>query len=184
MFNGLVDCYAADKELTFSRFEYNGRAIKVYIDRNNDRHNSAPNQPPPRNQFQPYVPQPFYGQQQRPFAQPGPGAAAPWHQPVGELQSFGAQTAQNSSSDNATRKSPILPLKVDTSISLSTDAQPAVSQSKPSGGKHPHPGPITMPSFPNFTNGNPLSPLQTRGLPPMTPSMPGFVFNAHPVSSH
>jgi len=24
---------------------------------------------------------------------------------------------------------------------------------------------------------NPLSPLQTRGLPPMTPSMPGFVFN-------
>ncbi|KAI9633132.1 uncharacterized protein MKK02DRAFT_8751, partial [Dioszegia hungarica] len=44
-----------------------------------------------------------------------------------------------------------------------------------------HPGPISMPPFsPLHTpgSGNPLSPLQTRGLPPMTPSMPGFVFNA------
>ena len=43
-----------------------------------------------------------------------------------------------------------------------------------------HPGPISMPPFPSIDNGNPLSPLQTRGLPPMTPSMPGFVFNAYP----
>jgi hypothetical protein len=42
-----------------------------------------------------------------------------------------------------------------------------------------HPGPIAMPPWPapNFDYPNPLSPLQTRGLPPMTPSMPGFVFN-------
>jgi hypothetical protein len=47
-----------------------------------------------------------------------------------------------------------------------------------------HPGPIAMPphptamhAWPNQDYGHPLSPLQTRGLPPMTPSMPGFVFN-------
>jgi len=42
-----------------------------------------------------------------------------------------------------------------------------------------HPGPIAMPPWPapNFDYPNPLSPLQTRGLPPMTPSMPGFVFH-------
>ncbi|ORY27376.1 hypothetical protein BCR39DRAFT_560102 [Naematelia encephala] len=43
-----------------------------------------------------------------------------------------------------------------------------------------HPGPLAMPSFSSMDNGFPLSPLQTRGLPPMTPSMPGFVFNAYP----
>lgn len=41
-----------------------------------------------------------------------------------------------------------------------------------------HPGPISMPPWPSsLDTSNPLSPLQTRGLPPMTPSMPGFVFN-------
>ena len=45
--------------------------------------------------------------------------------------------------------------------------------------QHHHPGPISMPPFPSLENGN-FSPLQTRGLPPMTPSMPGFVFNAYP----
>jgi hypothetical protein len=47
--------------------------------------------------------------------------------------------------------------------------------------RHQPPGPIQMPTFaPLDTPGhNPLSPLQ-RGLPPMTPSMPGFVFNAYP----
>ena len=46
-----------------------------------------------------------------------------------------------------------------------------------------HPGPIAMPSFPPLQipgDTNTLSPLQTRNLPPMTPSMPGFVFNAYP----
>lgn len=43
-----------------------------------------------------------------------------------------------------------------------------------------HPGPISLPPFPSPSDINPLSPLQTRNLPPMTPSMPGFVFNAHP----
>lgn len=44
---------------------------------------------------------------------------------------------------------------------------------------HHHPGPIAMPSWPNVDYSNPLSPLQ-RGLPPMTPSMPGFVFHPFP----
>ena len=43
-----------------------------------------------------------------------------------------------------------------------------------------HPGPISMPPFPSLDNGNQFSPFQTRNLPPMTPSMPGFVFNAYP----
>ena len=48
--------------------------------------------------------------------------------------------------------------------------------------RHHHPGPIAMPTFAplDAPGQNPLSPLQTRGLPPMTPSMPGFVFNAYP----
>lgn len=41
----------------------------------------------------------------------------------------------------------------------------------------PHPEHIAMPPWPSLDTSNPLSPLQTRGLPPMTPSMPGFVFN-------
>lgn len=43
-----------------------------------------------------------------------------------------------------------------------------------------HPGPITLPPFPTLGEINPISPMQTRNLPPMTPSMPGFVFNAYP----
>ncbi|WVQ93950.1 hypothetical protein IAU59_001028 [Kwoniella sp. CBS 9459] len=43
-----------------------------------------------------------------------------------------------------------------------------------------HPGPISMPAFPSMDHSNPLSPIGARGLPPMTPSMPGFVFNAYP----
>ena len=43
-----------------------------------------------------------------------------------------------------------------------------------------HPGPIQLPPFPALGEINPMSPLQTRNLPPMTPSMPGFVFNAYP----
>jgi hypothetical protein len=42
-----------------------------------------------------------------------------------------------------------------------------------------HPGPIAMPPWPNVDYSNPLSPLQ-RGLPPMTPSMPSFVFHPFP----
>ena len=34
-----------------------------------------------------------------------------------------------------------------------------------------HPGRIIMPSFNGFAQGNPLSPVQQRGLPPMTPSV-------------
>jgi RNA recognition motif-containing protein len=65
-----------------------------------------------------------------------------------------------------------------------------------------HPGRIIMPSFSGFAP-NPLSPIQTRGMPPMTPSvsisvvprrlspayasaayyqMPGYNFHAYPVS--
>lgn len=62
--------------------------------------------------------------------------------------------------------------------SLSKDHTPNPHSHTPAFRSHHHPGPITMPSFTPMDN--PLSPLQTRGLPPMTPSMPGFVFNAHP----
>lgn len=61
----------------------------------------------------------------------------------------------------------------------STAARPAAQQTPPNP-KHKHPGPISLPPFPTPSEINPMSPLQTRNLPPMTPSMPGFVFNAHP----
>lgn len=64
---------------------------------------------------------------------------------------------------------------------LNTSPAPATPQRSSSDEtKAKHPGPISLPPFPNLSEMNPLSPLQTRGLPPMTPSMPGFVFNAYP----
>ncbi|KZT53107.1 hypothetical protein CALCODRAFT_511644 [Calocera cornea HHB12733] len=43
---------------------------------------------------------------------------------------------------------------------------------------HPHhPGPISLPSAGMNYLGGPLSPLMTQGLPPMTPTMPGFLFH-------
>ncbi len=43
------------------------------------------------------------------------------------------------------------------------------------------PGTLSLPSQ-AFSIPNPMSPHLTRGLPPMTPSMPGFTFHAPPVS--
>ncbi|EJT53086.1 hypothetical protein A1Q1_00093 [Trichosporon asahii var. asahii CBS 2479] len=67
---------------------------------------------------------------------------------------------------------------------LNTGSSPAApvtpQRSSSDEQKAKHPGPISLPPFPNLSEMNPLSPLQTRGLPPMTPSMPGFVFNAYP----
>ncbi|BEI97940.1 hypothetical protein CcaverHIS631_0302390 [Cutaneotrichosporon cavernicola] len=60
-----------------------------------------------------------------------------------------------------------------------TPVRPGVNDD-PALNKPRHPGPITLPPFPTMTEMNPLSPMQTRNLPPMTPSMPGFVFNAYP----
>ncbi|KAF8741168.1 RNA recognition motif, partial [Rhizoctonia solani] len=52
---------------------------------------------------------------------------------------------------------------------------------------HPHPGPITLPpaGVTQFPPASALSPLLTRagGLPPMTPSMPGFNFNPQAVAT-
>ncbi|WVW81670.1 hypothetical protein I302_103665 [Kwoniella bestiolae CBS 10118] len=59
-----------------------------------------------------------------------------------------------------------------------THQTPGIHQHTPNFRQLHHPGPISMPPFPPMQSDNPLSPLQTRGLPPMTPSMPGFVFNA------
>ncbi|WWC85695.1 uncharacterized protein L201_000561 [Kwoniella dendrophila CBS 6074] len=59
-----------------------------------------------------------------------------------------------------------------------THGTPGLHQHTPNLRQLHHPGPISMPSFPPMQQENPLSPLQSRGLPPMTPSMPGFVFNA------
>lgn len=47
---------------------------------------------------------------------------------------------------------------------------------------HQRPGRIALPAFPTFGNASAMSPIQTRGLPPMTPSMPGFSFQMYPVS--
>lgn len=75
-----------------------------------------------------------------------------------------------------------IPWQLNTAINSSPASAP-----RKEGGDDPfqrpsrHPGPIQLPPFaPLGDVGNPLSPLQTRNLPPMTPSMPGFVFNAYP----
>ncbi|WWC57933.1 uncharacterized protein I303_100468 [Kwoniella dejecticola CBS 10117] len=93
-------------------------------------------------------------------------------------------------SQQSAASSPVakLPWSLNTSLQHQTPGRPGPGPgSKQTPGLHQHtpnfrqlhhPGPISMPSFPPMGEPNPLSPLQTRGLPPMTPSMPGFVFNA------
>lgn len=71
-----------------------------------------------------------------------------------------------------------VPWQLNTGSSPAAPVTPQRSSSDEQKAKHP--GPISLPPFPNLSEMNPLSPLQTRGLPPMTPSMPGFVFNAYP----
>ena len=60
-------------------------------------------------------------------------------------------------------------------------------QMAPGSNPHPHPGPITLPpvGVGQFPPASALSPLLTRagGLPPMTPSMPGFNFNPQTVAT-
>ncbi|KAL7420330.1 hypothetical protein Q5752_005299 [Cryptotrichosporon argae] len=79
---------------------------------------------------------------------------------------------------------PRLPWSLNTGIT--TPQRPSSARVNPDAfndsphGRHAHPGPINLPPYPVPGDMNPLSPLQTRGLPPMTPSMPGFVFNAYP----
>ncbi|OCF33134.1 hypothetical protein I316_05179 [Kwoniella heveanensis BCC8398] len=86
-----------------------------------------------------------------------------------------------------------LPWSLNTSLQQQTPGRPAnngghgLNHMTPGPHQHTpnfrqlhHPGPISMPSFPAIDHNNPLSPIGARGLPPMTPSMPGFVFNAYP----
>ncbi|KDN36116.1 hypothetical protein RSAG8_11063, partial [Rhizoctonia solani AG-8 WAC10335] len=64
---------------------------------------------------------------------------------------------------------------------------PGSPQMHQSSINHPHPGPITLPpaGVTQFPPPSALSPLLTRagGLPPMTPSMPGFNFNPQAVAT-
>jgi len=60
-------------------------------------------------------------------------------------------------------------------------SSPRMPQLQPNANHPPHPGPISLPpaGVGQFSPGGAMSPLLTRagGLPPMTPSMPGFNFN-------
>ena len=98
-----------------------------------------------------------------------------------------SQAGSNPSESPSTR----VPWTINTTVAKPTGATPSrPTQQRSSEHQTPqqsyrhahHPGPISMPTFASFapldTPGNPLSPM--RGLPPMTPSMPGFVFNAYP----
>lgn len=79
-----------------------------------------------------------------------------------------------------------LPWGINTAITQTPVRQSGQSPGGFPGGPTPgptfrgghHPGPIAMPPYAPMDS--PLSPTHTRGLPPMTPSMPGFVFHAYP----
>lgn len=109
--------------------------------------------------------------------------------PEGQSESAGSREGGSQGSSDAPR----LPWALQTSLQSNTQATPRrggpigsgyTQQATPQQSHRPHhPGPISMPAFPGLDSpgfNNPLSPLQTRNLPPMTPSMPGFVFNAYP----
>ncbi|WWD22840.1 hypothetical protein CI109_107334 [Kwoniella shandongensis] len=89
-------------------------------------------------------------------------------------------TAIQSSNGPSPADSPVpkLPWSLNTSLQHQTPVR--ASPGTPNFRQHHHPGPISMPAFPPIGDGNPTSPFQSRNLPPMTPSMPGFVFNAYP----
>ncbi|KAK8844608.1 hypothetical protein IAR55_006455 [Kwoniella newhampshirensis] len=89
-----------------------------------------------------------------------------------------SSTPTNGSSPGETSPVAKLPWSLNTSLLQQTPVR--ASPGTPNFRQHRHPGPISMPSFSAIDQGNPTSPFQSRALPPMTPSMPGFVFNAYP----
>ncbi|WWC66945.1 uncharacterized protein I206_100852 [Kwoniella pini CBS 10737] len=102
-----------------------------------------------------------------------------------------SDTSEQNNTEQKAENSPVakLPWNLNTSLQQQTPGRPGTGVTNQTPGLHQHtpnfrqlhhPGPISMPPFPSMSMNepNPLSPLQTRGLPPMTPSMPGFVFNA------
>lgn len=97
--------------------------------------------------------------------------------PLNTTDQFSASPSSGHSPNNAR-----VPWQLNTA-SVTDVGAPAARRELPDdlrNSKLRHPGPINLPPFPAVNEMNVLSPLQTRNLPPMTPSMPGFVFNAYP----
>ncbi|WVR03278.1 hypothetical protein IAU60_000269 [Kwoniella sp. DSM 27419] len=135
------------------------------------------------------------------FTQDGHQNDKPTNGPTGlsaeidPLAPIDTQTSPTTDSRRPSQTSPAakLPWSLNTSLQHQTPGRPgptrngnASQNNTPGPHQHTpnfrqlhHPGPISMPSYPALDQNNPLSPLQTRGLPPMTPSMPGFVFNTN-----
>lgn len=153
--------------------EVSGRRIQVHLERRSLEHQGRPLEQASVLGFQPFSP--LQGQ-----ITPRRGQR-PSHPFLASLEGVPSTSANHPISPIASR----LPWGLDTGLNgHSTPVRhPLVNDIVPHGlaFKHPHhPGPITMPSYPHVDPGSSLSPLQSRNFPPMTPSMPGFVFNAYP----
>lgn len=166
--------------LSFFSRNLGGRKVRVHLERDS-HHDLHPRRP--SDQFSAGVraspPAPANGFWQTPYPQHNGG---PPH------LSMAAYPQETQTGDSPSPSAARLPWALNTSLNgiQTTPARGPLGNGGGEGSPHisfrqmHHPGPISMPPFPSMENGNPLSPLQTRGFPPMTPSMPGFVFNAYP----
>lgn len=151
----------------FNGHEVDGRLLNVQTER----------QTIDEGKIQPIHPvEPFSAFATKPPPQGWPqNTSTPLNMRAAASEAFASGPLTGSSlSPTATR----VPWQLDTG-GAATAARPSVNDDSALN-KPRHPGPITLPPFPSMTEMNPLSPMQTRNIPPMTPSMPGFVFNAYP----
>ncbi|WWD05954.1 hypothetical protein V865_004039 [Kwoniella europaea PYCC6329] len=183
---------AARAVTMFNELEIQGQRIRAHLERDSMVEPSHPNGPSPGRDASALG----FAQTQTPPQSHEPSSSAP--PPVRSndnsteiLAPIDTSAGSAATPPKSVENSPAtkLPWSLNTSLQHQTPGRPGpgpgpnhqtpgIHQHTPNFRQLHHPGPISMPPFPPMQNDNPLSPLQTRGLPPMTPSMPGFVFNA------
>lgn len=157
---------------TFDGYDFNGRTMRVRQDRNSSAdppkstHSSSESQSVHIPGIHDRKEDSFVGELQSPFHQ----SSAVSREQLADMYA------------NPTEPHPLSgpPLSIVTNSTTAPGSTKRVisggASSKFRNGQHP--GRIIMPNFNGF--GMPNSPSQNRGLPPMTPSMPGYNFHAYP----
>ncbi|CAE7060281.1 unnamed protein product [Rhizoctonia solani] len=198
---------AARAVTMFNGYDYNGRILKVHYDRYSPTNQSgslSPNSlhavatgplgimvPPSQADGNHQVGGMHLAMPQTPEYMVFP----PHSQPASPFEQY-PPTAQMHALMNVYDRAALSPPPGGRNIIDTTGLPPSVpgspgygpgSPQMPQSSIHPHPGPITLPpaGVAQFPPASALSPLLTRagGLPPMTPSMPGFNFNPQAVAT-
>ncbi|CAE6442604.1 unnamed protein product [Rhizoctonia solani] len=197
---------AARAVTMFNGYDYNGRILKVHYDRYSPTNQSgalSPNSlhavatgplgimvPPSQTEGIPGNHQ--AGGMHLAMPQTPEYMLFPPHsQPASPFEQYAPTAAQMHAYMNAYERAAMSPPPGGMNIDPTDPASPGYGPGSPQmthvSNHHPHPGPITLPpaGVSQFPPPSALSPLLTRagGLPPMTPSMPGFNFNPQAIAT-